>query len=137
LRFERWKQRARQLKRDTFALYLAYHDPRVPWYARLVVVLVVGYAFSPIDLIPDFVPVLGYLDDLVLLPLGTVLAIRLVPAEVMKECRASADVATGSGKPINRVAAMVIVAIWVRVPRCCCCWHGAGLVARRMSSPPV
>ena len=65
----RWRQWARQLKTETFALYLAYKDPRVPWYARLLAVVVVGYAFSPIDLIPDFIPVLGYLDDLVLIPL--------------------------------------------------------------------
>jgi uncharacterized membrane protein YkvA (DUF1232 family) len=82
------KRRARYLKSETFALYLAARDPRTPWYAKLVVAGIVAYAFSPIDLIPDFVPVLGYLDDLVLIPAGIALAIRLVPDPVLMECRA-------------------------------------------------
>ncbi|KPV50506.1 hypothetical protein SE17_26560, partial [Kouleothrix aurantiaca] len=77
------KLRARHLKAEIYALYLAYRDPRVPWYARVFVACVVGYALSPIDLIPDFVPVLGYLDDLIVLPLGLSIALRLIPAEVM------------------------------------------------------
>ena len=83
-----WKRRAGQLKRETYAMYLALRDPRVPWYARLVAACVVGYAFSPIDLIPDFVPVLGYLDDLIIVPLGIALALKMIPADVMAECRA-------------------------------------------------
>ena len=75
----KWRQWANQLKIETYALYLAYRDPRMPWYARLLAVVVAGYAFSPIDLIPDFIPVLGHLDDLVLIPLGVVLAIKLIP----------------------------------------------------------
>jgi uncharacterized membrane protein YkvA (DUF1232 family) len=106
-----WKQRARLLKRETYALYLAYRDPRVPWYAKVVAACVVAYAFSPIDLIPDPIPVLGYLDDLVLIPLGIALALKLIPAEVMAECRARAIAA--EGQPTNWVAAAVIVAIWV------------------------
>ena len=81
--FSAWRERARRLKRDTYALYLALKDPRVPWYARLLAGLVVAYAFSPIDLIPDFIPVLGYLDDLLIVPLGIVLTLRLIPPAVM------------------------------------------------------
>jgi uncharacterized membrane protein YkvA (DUF1232 family) len=106
-----WKQRARQLKRDTYALYLAYRDPRVPWYAKLLAACVVAYAFSPIDLIPDFIPVVGYLDDLVLVPLGIALSVKLIPPQVMAECRARA--VEMEGKPPNWGAASVIVAIWI------------------------
>jgi uncharacterized membrane protein YkvA (DUF1232 family) len=109
----RWRQKVRQLKQETYALYLAYKDPRVPWYARLWLAIVVGYAFSPIDLVPDFIPVLGYLDDLVLVPLGVLLAVRLIPAEVMAGCRAQAQSELAEGPPVNRVAAAVIVCIWL------------------------
>ena len=110
-----WKQRARQLKQETYAMYLALRDPRVPWYARLVAACVVGYAFSPIDLIPDFVPVLGYLDDLIIVPLGIALALKMIPADVMAECRARSQAAMAEGKPVNRVAAGIIIAIWLMV----------------------
>ena len=110
---ETWRRWARQLKIEVYALYLAYRDPRVPWYARLVAVCVVGYAFSPIDLIPDPIPVLGYLDDLVLVPLGVVLALKLIPPDVMTECRAQAQDVMRQGKPVNRAAAVVIAAIWL------------------------
>lgn len=110
---DRWKQWARALKTEVYALYLAYRDPRVPWYARLFAACVVGYAFSPIDLIPDPIPILGYLDDLVLVPLGVALALRLIPAEVMAENRARAREIMRQGKPVNRVAAAVIIAIWL------------------------
>lgn len=110
---ESWRARARALKRDIAALALAYRDPRTPWAARALTVCVVAYALSPIDLIPDFIPILGYLDDLVLLPLGIVLAIRLIPPEVLADCRARADLALDSGKPAGRAAALVIVGIWV------------------------
>ena len=116
---DRLRQRARRLKRETYALFLAYRDPRVPWYARLVAACVVGYAFSPIDLIPDFVPVLGYLDDLVLVPLGIALALRLMPPAVMAESRARADDLLRAGKPVSRVAAVVIVAIWLGLAALC------------------
>jgi uncharacterized membrane protein YkvA (DUF1232 family) len=105
------RRQARALKRETTALFLASHDLRTPWYARIVVACVVAYALSPIDLIPDFVPVLGYLDDLILVPLGIALALRLIPAEVMAESRARADI-VGQG-PASRVAAGVIVAVWL------------------------
>ncbi len=113
MRFDTWKSRARRLKIELVALSLAYRDPRTPWYARLVAACVVGYAFSPLDLIPDFVPILGYLDDLILIPLGIWLALKMVPAPIMAECRARAAEATAAGRPASRVAAIVIVAIWV------------------------
>ena len=110
---ERWKAWARRLKREVYALYLAYRDPRVSWPARLFAACVVAYAFSPIDLIPDPIPVLGYLDDLVLLPLGVALAIRLIPPAVLAECREEAARVMAAGKPVNRVAAAAIVAVWL------------------------
>ncbi|HUW94599.1 MAG TPA: YkvA family protein [Anaerolineae bacterium] len=110
---ESWKQRARALKVETYAIWLAYKDPRVPWYARVFAACVVGYAFSPIDLIPDPIPVLGYLDDLVLVPLGIALALKMIPPEVMAECREKAEAAMREGKPTNWKAAAAIVTLWV------------------------
>ena len=109
----RWQGRARQLKREVYALYLAYHDPRVPWYARLVAAGVVAYAFSPLDLIPDPIPVLGYLDDLVPIPLGVLLAVKLLPPAVLAECRVEAQRVMAQGKPTNWLGAGVIVAVWL------------------------
>jgi uncharacterized membrane protein YkvA (DUF1232 family) len=108
---ERWKRWAGRLKVEVYALYLAYRDPRVSWYARVFAACVVGYAFSPIDLIPDPIPVLGYLDDLVLIPLGVALAIRMIPGEVLEECREKAR--SAEGRPVNRTAAVFVVAAWV------------------------
>jgi uncharacterized membrane protein YkvA (DUF1232 family) len=110
---ERWKERARSMKVEVYALYLAYRDPRVPLYARLFAACVVAYAFSPIDLIPDPIPVLGYLDDLVLIPLGVALARKMLPPEVLAECRERSRQLMAQGKPVNRAAAVVIVAIWL------------------------
>jgi uncharacterized membrane protein YkvA (DUF1232 family) len=109
----RLKRRAGQLRSQTYALYLAYRHPRVPWYAKLFAACVVAYALSPIDLIPDFIPVLGYLDDLVLIPLGIALALRMIPADVMEECRAEADASMEVGVPGAKAAAAVVVAIWL------------------------
>ena len=108
-----WKAGARRLKREIRAIYLAYRDPRVPWYARLFAGLVVAYAFSPIDLIPDPIPVIGYLDDLVLVPLGIALAMRMIPSEVMAECRERARQEQDEVKPVRWAAVAVIAAIWV------------------------
>jgi uncharacterized membrane protein YkvA (DUF1232 family) len=108
-----WKQWARQLKVETYAVYLAYKDPRTPWYARIFAACVVGYAFSPIDLIPDPIPVLGYLDDLVLVPLGVALVLKMIPQAVLAECREKARSAMSQGKPTNWTAAGVIIAIWL------------------------
>jgi uncharacterized membrane protein YkvA (DUF1232 family) len=110
---ENLKQRARHLKSESFALYLAARHPLTPWYAKLLAAGIVAYAFSPIDLIPDFIPVLGYLDDLILIPIGIALAIRLVPASVLAECRERAADLMRNGKPVSRVAAAVIIAIWI------------------------
>jgi uncharacterized membrane protein YkvA (DUF1232 family) len=110
---EVWKQRARQLKVETYAIYLAYKDPRTPWYARIFAACVVGYAFSPIDLIPDPIPVLGYLDDLVLVPVGVALALKMIPQTVLAECREKAQAAMSQGNPTNWTAAGVIIAIWL------------------------
>jgi uncharacterized membrane protein YkvA (DUF1232 family) len=110
---KRWKEQAKQLKIEIYAIYLAYKDPRVPWYARIFAACVVGYAFSPIDLIPDPIPILGYLDDLILVPLGIVLALKMIPKEVLIECRVKAQKIMLQGKPVNRIAAIVIIAIWV------------------------
>jgi len=109
----RLKRRAKALKGETYVLYLAARHPATPWYAKLLVAVIVAYAFSPIDLIPDFVPVLGYLDDLVLIPLGIALAIKLVPQAVLDECHAQA--ARQAGKPTSRVAAAIIVLIWLGI----------------------
>ncbi len=111
--FTSWKERVRALKKETFTLYLAWRHPRVPWYAKALALLVAGYALSPIDLIPDFIPVLGYLDDLVLIPLGIMLVIRLIPEEVLAECRRQSEEIVGRATRLAKVAAAVIVSIWI------------------------
>jgi uncharacterized membrane protein YkvA (DUF1232 family) len=108
-----WQRWAKRLKAEIYALYLAYKDPRTPWYARVFAVVVVGYAFSPIDLIPDFIPVLGYLDDLVLLPIGVGLTIKMIPPEVLIECRQQAQTKMSGNEPVNWTAAVVIITIWL------------------------
>jgi uncharacterized membrane protein YkvA (DUF1232 family) len=108
---ERSRVWARAIKRDVHALYLSARDPRTPWYAKAVAAGVAAYALSPIDLIPDFIPVLGYLDDIVIVPLGILLAVRLIPMEVMAEHRAVAAMA--SERPVSRIAAAAIIGIWV------------------------
>ncbi len=110
---ESWKARARVLETEVYALYLAYKDTRTPWYARVFAAVVVGYAFSPIDLIPDPIPILGYLDDLVLIPLGIYLAVKIIPPQVMEESRVKAREVKAQGKPVNKVAAAIIVCIWI------------------------
>ena len=114
-RFETWRERASQLRREVYALYLAYKDPRVPWYAKLAAACVVAYVFNPIDLIPDFIPVLGYLDDLLVVPLGIYLVLKWIPDEVMAECRQKAQAAMSQPRPTNWLAAGIIVVIWIIV----------------------
>ncbi len=116
--FQRW---ARTLKRDTVALYLAARDPRVPWYAKVVAACVAAYALSPIDLIPDFIPVIGYLDDIILVPLGIALAIRLVPPALLAEHRASAS-ARIAKRPVSRIGALVIILIWITLASIFVAW---------------
>jgi uncharacterized membrane protein YkvA (DUF1232 family) len=110
-----WKRGTRQLKVETYTIYLAYNDPRTPWYARMVALCVAGYAFSPIDLIPDFIPVLGYLDDLVLVPLGIAFVRKMIPATVLMECRKKAQLTMSQDYPTSWVAAGVIIIIWLLV----------------------
>src|SRR4051794_561218 len=107
----RLKQWARLIKRDVHALYFAARDPRVPWYAKALAAAVAAYALSPIDFIPDFIPVLGYLDDAILVPLGILLTLRLVPPELMSEHRLRA--ARAMERPVSQTAAVVIVSIWL------------------------
>jgi uncharacterized membrane protein YkvA (DUF1232 family) len=102
---------AHQVKRDVVALYLATRDPRVPWYAKAVAACVAAYALSPVDLIPDFIPVLGYLDEVVILPLGIMLAVRLVPADLMADLRQEAD--RLSERPASRAGAAMIIGLWL------------------------
>lgn len=116
------KKRVRHLKRETFGLYLAARHPDTPWYAKVLVAGVVAYALSPIDLIPDFVPVLGYLDDLILVPLGIALSIKMIPPHVWAECRVRAQESMASGKPVSRIAAAVIIGIWLLFAALCTLW---------------
>jgi len=108
---KKWKLWARTIKRDAHALYLAARDPRVPWYAKAVAIAVAAYALSPVDLIPDFVPVLGYVDDLIIVPAGIALVIHLIPPEIMAQHRDTAIAA--QDRPMSRVAGAVIVTIWI------------------------
>lgn len=108
-----WKQKAAALKREVHALILAYRDPRTPWYAKAFLALLIGYALSPIDLIPDFIPILGYLDDLVLVPAGVVLAAHMVPREVLADARARANANPVRLTRKNWVAATVILTLWL------------------------
>jgi len=123
------KQRAHQLEAELFALYLAARDPRTPWYTKLLVAGIVAYAFSPVDLIPDFIPVLGYLDDLILLPIGIALARKLVPQQVLAQCRARAQETMQNEKPVSRVGGAIIVLIWLVLAALCLKWaYGVFLV---------
>src|ERR1700742_156636 len=110
--FDRLKLRARGLKRDAYAVYLAARDPNTPWYVKVLAFAVAGYALSPIDLIPDFIPVLGYLDDLILVPLGIWLVVSLIPEQAMAEYRAKASEAMQRPQD-GKIAAMVIIVIWM------------------------
>ena len=105
------KARARALKNEAFAVYLAAKDPRTPWYAKALIFFVVAHTFSPIDLIPDFIPVLGYLDDLIITPGGLWLAVRLIPAEVLAEARVTAA-AGGMDRSVGKIGAAIIVLLW-------------------------
>lgn len=125
-----WKQKAAQLKKHTLALYFALRDPRTPWYAKALILLVVAYAFSPIDLIPDFIPVLGYLDDLIIVPLGVYLVIRMLPPQVMQECQAKAEQGLAEDLPQFKWMGVIVVAIWILVFLVVVLW-----LARLLNSP--
>ena len=104
------EHRERSIRREVLAIYLAARDPRTPWYARALAICVAAYALSPIDLIPDFIPVLGYLDDAVIVPLGILAVVKLIPAEIMADNRAAATRA--AARPVSRAAAVAIALIW-------------------------
>src|SRR3954451_5857013 len=103
---------AKNLKRQIFILYFAYRDERVPWYAKVFTACVVAYAFSPIDLIPDFIPILGYLDDVIIIPLGIMFALKMIPKSVIADCEVKAEVMMKNGKPKNWIVGSLIVLIW-------------------------
>ena len=123
------QQRARDLKTETIVLYLAARHPGTPWYAKLLVAAIAAYALSPIDLIPDFIPILGYLDDLILIPLGIVLAVRMIPRPILEECRAQAQVIIARGRPVSRVAGAVVVVLWIGLGALCAAWVYAVWIA--------
>lgn len=110
--FASLKERARRLRAETYALYLAGKHPQVPLPAKLVIFITVAYALSPIDLVPDFIPVIGYLDDLVLVPLGIALALKMVPPGIMAECRRQAERTFLERKPVSRIGAVIVIIIW-------------------------
>jgi uncharacterized membrane protein YkvA (DUF1232 family) len=109
---EKIKAWAKNLKRQIFILYFAYRDERVPWYAKVFTACVVAYAFSPIDLIPDFIPILGYLDDVIIIPLGIMFALKMIPKSVISDCEVKAEVMMKNGKPKNWIVGSLIVLIW-------------------------
>ena len=108
-----WKAKAKALKREVYTLSLAVHDPRVPWYAKAFAVLIIGYVLSPIDPIPDFIPVLGYVDELILVPAAITLLIKMIPGEVMDEYREKARFHHGRMRGKHWVAAFFVVLIWI------------------------
>ena len=127
-RFARARDWARRVKRDVLALGIAATDPRTPWHAKLLAATIVAYALSPIDLIPDFVPVLGYLDDLIILPLGILLAVRLVPADLMEEYRAAAT--RLGNRPASKAGMVAILAIWLASAGLAVWWLAPTLLRR-------
>ena len=108
-----WKAKVRKIKIETYTLYLASKHPMTPWYAKIFVVAIVAYVFSPIDLIPDFIPILGYLDELIIVPLGIIVALKMIPKPVLLECRGKAQTIMNQGRPKNWFAAVIIIAIWI------------------------
>jgi uncharacterized membrane protein YkvA (DUF1232 family) len=109
---QRLKTWARRLKAETYALYYAYRDPRVPWYAKLLGAFVVAHTLSPIDLIPDFIPIFGYVDDLIITPLGLALVIKMIPEEVMAEARQKAESSMEKTDRAGRVGMIIVLCIW-------------------------
>ncbi len=112
---EALKKKASDIKRDTYTLYYAYRDPRLAWGPKLFAACVAAYAFSPIDLVPDFIPVLGYLDDLVLIPAGIVIAVKLIPPDILEDARVKAAQALLEKKPVNWIAGAGILLLWALI----------------------
>ncbi|MEB2630760.1 DUF1232 domain-containing protein [Peribacillus frigoritolerans] len=113
--FDKIKTWARSLKRQIFILYFACKDERVPWHAKVFTACVVAYAFSPIDIIPDFIPILGYLDDVILVPIGIMIALKMIPKSVLTDCEGKAEEMMKNGKPKNWIVGSLIVMIWVLI----------------------
>ena len=113
MNWQGWKRRAQQLSSCTYTLYLAYCHPRTPWYAKVFAALIVGYVFSPIDPIPDFIPGVGLLDEMVVVPIGILIAAKMIPPDVFAECREKAREVEEGEKPVSHVAAVAVVAIWL------------------------
>ncbi|WP_397539627.1 YkvA family protein [Rummeliibacillus pycnus] len=113
IKLSKLKDHAKKLKQYLFVLYLSYKDKRTPWYAKIVAICVVAYAFSPIDLIPDFIPILGYLDDLIIVPLGIYIALKLIPSEVIKDNMIAANEVKRNGKPKNWFVGILFIIIWI------------------------
>ena len=113
MNWQAWKRRARQLSAQTYTLYLAYRHPRTPWYAKVFAALIVGYVFSLIDPIPDFIPGVGLLDEMVVGPIGILIAAKMIAPDVFEECREKAREVEEGEKPVSRVAAVVVVAVWL------------------------
>jgi uncharacterized membrane protein YkvA (DUF1232 family) len=113
MNLEAWKRWARQLSAQTYALYLAYRHPRTPWYAKIFAAVVVGYVFSPIDPIPNFIPGVGMLDEMVVVPIAVLISAKMIPCLVMEECREKAQEVAKGEKPVNRVAVVIVVAVWL------------------------
>jgi uncharacterized membrane protein YkvA (DUF1232 family) len=113
--FQKLRQKLGDLKIELLAVWFAYRDPRTPWYAKIWAALVAGYAFSPIDLIPDFIPIIGYLDDAIIVPLGVLIAIKLIPKDVMADTRIKAKdwLEQRKQKPQNKTMAVLIVLLWI------------------------
>jgi uncharacterized membrane protein YkvA (DUF1232 family) len=126
---DRWKQAARRLKLETVTLYYAYRNPKTPWYAKVWGAMVVAYVLSPVDLIPDFIPIIGYLDDLVLVPIGIAVAIRLIPKEIYKESKALAREQVSLASSHNWIVGGMIIAIWTFLAACV-----AYLVIRKLTN---
>ena len=110
---EKAKETSKELKRDIKAIYFAYKRPELPWYTKTLAAVVVGYALSPIDLIPDFIPILGYLDDLVLIPLGIYFVVKLIPEDIMDQCRVQSEESFKNSKPKGWIAGSVIALLWI------------------------
>ncbi len=108
---DQFKYRVQKLKREVYTIYFAYKDPRVPWYAKVFIACIVAYAFSPIDLIPDFIPILGYIDDLLLIPIGITIAIKMIPKIVFEEAQERAR--DTIEKPVSWIGAIIIVFMWL------------------------
>ena len=110
--FRKFLLKLKALNTEIYTLYLAYRDPRVKWYVKVLLLAIVAYAVSPVDLIPDFIPVLGYVDDIIILPLGIFLVLRLIPPEVKEECRARARAEIKNGK-LRALGLVMVVLFWL------------------------